>query len=305
MAGGDRDRPELLEAQPVDAPEPDEAVGAASAVRRPGQHEVARLGLEPGERSHPEVGGLLPQHREAVRVAERRRGQGDEALPSEALPSLRVGAPWAVRHVLQALTEERGQRGARVLGIPVDRALAQSVQRGARRRHVRAAPDAVARSLEGLSVDLDQDLLLREALRAEHEPWSGGVPRIALDQPSGRRTVVRLLLVGAGAQGSASRENEQDEKGAGVHRVTCERGASAFGECGGDPIRPAARHPHRGLRPRRLAADGHRPPWGLGDPPEPAEQQGSAGSGPASMISRAGRSCRSGSPCRCPSAASR
>ena len=100
---------------------------------------------------------------------ERRRRVRDQALAPRTPAAPGRAPPGRPRDVLGRGVEERGQRGRGVLGIAADLAVLERLQRDELVAEVEVGGDVVARGLEGLGVDLAEDDLLGEVLRADRE----------------------------------------------------------------------------------------------------------------------------------------
>ena len=107
------------------------------------------------------------RHRHLVGVGERRRGKRGQALLLELGLRLLVGRLRVLRQIGGVLAEEREQRRAGVLGVGVDLAALEGLQRGLLVTDAEVGRGRVARGGEALRIDLGEHLLLGEVLRAD------------------------------------------------------------------------------------------------------------------------------------------
>jgi hypothetical protein len=173
-------RHEVLEPGPVGLLHADVAVEALPTLGVPGDRQVLRLGRELRGVAHAEALRGLLRRSEPVGVLERRARQSLDLVPAKLLLALGERGLRILRNVLGIdLVEVREDR-ARVLGVGVDVAVLERLEGDHLGPEVELLLDVVARRLERLRVDLAQDELLGEVLRADGDLLAG-VRGVALD----------------------------------------------------------------------------------------------------------------------------
>src|SRR3954453_7875274 len=214
---------ELAELQAVGVFHAEQAVLALLALREAGDREVVLLALEIARRLDAELLRLGLGHGQAERVLERCVGQRGDAVLGEALLGLLVRLLGVLGDVGGLDAEERGQRGAGVLGVRVDVAGLQRLVRDQLGAEVELLLDLEAGGLERLRVDLAQHELLREVLRADGDGRVLGAGDLldllarclarALRAGGGGR---RLLVAAArGDHESEAQDGQQGQEGVG------------------------------------------------------------------------------------------
>ena len=169
MAQCDVHRHELLELEPVDALEAEQAVLTLAALRRAVERQVLRLALEVRDLRDAELVGLLLRQAHLVRAGERRGRQRRDLLLREVRLGLLVRLLRVLRDLVRRHAEERAERGPRVLGVGADLAGLERLQGGLLVAEVQLRVDRVAGRRQPLGVDLTEHLLLGEVLGADRE----------------------------------------------------------------------------------------------------------------------------------------
>ena len=187
VAQPDVDRRELAELEAVVLLEPGQAVDPLAALRRAGERQILGLALRGRRSSRPRARRRWTCSRPtALRIGERGRGERGQPELRELLLALVDGLLRVGRDVLGRGVEERGQRRRRVLGIAADLAVLERLQRDLLGAEVEIGRDVVAGGLERLGVDLAEDELLGEVLRADRQ-LDPVVVGVVLDQVVGAR----------------------------------------------------------------------------------------------------------------------